>query len=189
MCKECGNPFTTGSSIKLFCSPSCRLKDVAAAFVAENGCWNWPKSKNPVTGYGHFTHSTEVVRALYTAHRTSYLAFNGEIPTGMHVCHTCDNRACFNPKHLFLGTAKANIQDMVAKGRKYTGPMTWQHWTATRPDRIPLGVQHHAAKVSEQDVRDIRASTETLTVLSSRYGLSTSSLCSMRQRKTWGHVL
>ena len=50
-------------------------------------------------------------------HRAMYFAHNGEIPKGMLVCHTCDNMACCNIVHLFLGTPKDNAQDCISKGR------------------------------------------------------------------------
>lgn len=51
-------------------------------------------------------------------HRLSFIAFNGPIPDGMYVLHKCDNRACINPEHLFLGTYSDNIRDCYAKGRR-----------------------------------------------------------------------
>ncbi len=83
-----------------------------------NECWEW----NACTyhhGYGKF--SLTRCHPVY-AHRVAYELTYGSIPPGLLVCHTCDNRPCCNPSHLFVGTQKDNMQDCKRKGRMSMPP-------------------------------------------------------------------
>jgi hypothetical protein len=84
-----------------------------------SGCWEWAGSISN-KGYGQFRPTQA---KLVTAHRFSFELAHGPIPADRIICHTCDNRRCVNPKHLFLGTYKDNTQDMKQKGRESNPPI------------------------------------------------------------------
>lgn len=77
-----------------------------------NNCWEWQKCVQG-NGYGrlNFNRKSDYV------HRFAYKAWIGNIPLKKDICHTCDNRKCINPEHLFVGSRKDNMQDAKKKGR------------------------------------------------------------------------
>lgn len=87
----------------------------------DDECWNWRGGVN-YAGYGIFNiagkHRTN---HQYRAHRLAYELLIGPIPEGIVCCHTCDNRKCVNPAHIFLGTREDNQKDMSKKGRAAWG--------------------------------------------------------------------
>ena len=99
-----------------------KAKPKSVSFFTHNrydqitGCWNWMASKDG-KGYGKLRY----LGRLEQVHRLSahfYLRF--DLKSTLHVCHHCDNPACFNPAHLFIGTRSDNQRDSVSKGRNYS---------------------------------------------------------------------
>ena len=84
-----------------------------------NGCWPWTGSKDS-HGYGHFWLNDRLV----LAQKVAWELVNGPMPKGKQGLHTCDNPPCARPDHVFPGTRKDNMQDMIRKGRKALGEKT-----------------------------------------------------------------
>jgi hypothetical protein len=79
----------------------------------DDECWPWKAYRNK-QGYGRLGIAAS---QCVNAHRFSWVLHNGSIPTGIFICHKCDNPSCVNPKHLFVGTRQDNTNDMMIKKR------------------------------------------------------------------------
>lgn len=132
-------------------------------------CWPW-KAGFEDKGYGQFKVADRVVRS----HRIAWELTHGTIPRGLHVLHKCDNRACCNPAHLFLGTQLDNIADRHRKGRD-------AH--VSRP-----GMSNHRARLTDDAVRQIRAENRPLKFIAKDHGVSTALVSLIRSRKRWTHI-
>lgn len=97
-------------------------------------------------------------------HRWSARFVAGLDITGKYVCHKCDVPLCVNPDHLFIGTPIENMQDCKDKGRLGHG--------TSGPKSPRKGIAHPRAKLTAEDVSDIRESTRTSIALSEEFGVS-----------------
>lgn len=182
VCRHCKVTFTVNQSKQFYCSRKCafasRHKTLEEKFWAKvdksaghDGCWLWTGSTNNV-GYGKIGNGTRA-SALY-AHRLSWAWANGRpVPDGLFVCHRCDVRNCVNPDHLFVGTQRENMDDMLAKGRE-------QH-----------GENHAFARLTSDAVREIRrrlAAGEQRSSVAGAFGITRVHLHKIEHRILWKHV-
>lgn len=137
------------------------------------GCWLWEGFLDK-DGYG--TVRSPKRGKMVLAHRASYGAFIGEVPSNLLVCHRCDTPACVRPEHLFLGTHTDNAEDMVAKGRSATGLKS-----GNRKNKNTL--------LHAEDVRYIRSSNLTNAELARHFGVAANTICVARKGVLWKWVL
>lgn len=136
--------------------------------ISQDGCWLWKGIKD-ADGYGRVPARSRVCKMLgyHHTHRISYTLFNGQIPDGLVVRHTCRSRHCCNPDHLEVGTVYDNNQD---KFRDNTNP--------------------HILEAQEVlKIRELYATgTYTIKGLAEQYGMSWSAIDYVIRRKTWKHI-
>lgn len=132
----------------------------------ETGCLEWTGPVN-TGGYGYLEYDGRQV----LAHRLSVTLLRGINPGKRHVLHRCDNPRCVNPDHLFLGDARTNFEDAVRKGR--------------HPGRVPdWGVKKpRVRKLTHADVRLIRQSDISARELRLLFGVVSSTIYDIRNRK------
>lgn len=82
--------------------------------ITDSGCWRWLGSYMG-EGYGTMNFRNQKCRV----HRLAYQLWKGPFDPKLDICHTCDNKWCFNPDHLWVGTHRQNMIDHVQKGRHY----------------------------------------------------------------------
>jgi hypothetical protein len=134
----------------------------------DNSCWDFVGFVG-IYGYGIFYHNKKQARA----HRIAFLLHNGYLPEA--VCHTCDNRKCCNPKHLFAGSKGDNNRDRHAKGRSAGSP----------------GEAHHNHKLTESDVVEIRRmlmSGMKNRDIAASFNVTEFTISDVKRRKSWKHV-
>jgi hypothetical protein len=151
------------------------------------GCWLWIAAVSK-SGYGASYNNGK----QQSAHRMSWEIENGKIPEGMFVCHKCDEKTCVNPDHLFLGTPKDNMQDMINKGRRVVpstrNRMRGCDWRDAHLGKLPTGEAHHGSKLTETDVLAIRASDDPGVILATKYNVSNNTISRVRRRLIWSHI-
>lgn len=135
--------------------------------IASNGCWLWKSRTSKSRACSFWLNKTRM-----SAYRASYIMHKGEIPEGYVVRHRCDDPACVNPEHLELGTQKDNCADKVSRNRC----------------NAKAGSAHSNTSLTENDVREIRASSESRKALALRFGVHYMTICDIIWRRTWTHI-
>lgn len=138
--------------------------------VKKEGCWDWIGYKS--VGYGTLSYKGKLLHA----HRASWIINYGNIPDGLHVLHKCDNPCCSNPEHLFLGTHKDNIRDMISKKRMFT----------------PRGETHYASKLKPADILKIRELLNDGNLsqksIGNLYGVCRGTILDIKNNRIWKDV-
>lgn len=136
--------------------------------LAANDCIEWTAGKQN-KGYGNFGFEGRTQRA----HRVAYRLFVGPIPEGLCVLHTCDNRACVNPDHLWIGTQGDNIRDCCEKGR------------------IARGVKIGASKLNINmvlEIRQLALDGIPQAKIATRFSVTKGAVGQIVRKETWKHV-
>lgn len=189
-CPQCGKQFGPGRwpnnfRTAKFCGARCahaRKKftpeQVATAFWAKvdktsspKGCWLWTGALQR-DGYAHFGQNAKT----RSAHRYAYEQLVGPIPDGLDLLHSCDDRACVNPAHMWTGTHQENMLDAKAKGRHAHGERAKSKLTEAQVREIKRDyVAVHCHKTNSKE-------------LAERYGVSTAAISAIIRGDAWGHV-
>lgn len=141
------------------------------------GCWLWMGAKLRRPGqtdddcYGYY----QVNGKNWGAHRLAYTLERGPIPKGKFVLHTCDVKLCVNPEHLYVGTQRDNLLDIIERSPPRGGP------------------GKKGRKLTPSNVREIRAALAEKRVtyrvcekLAEEYGVSPNTIRMIHTGQTWG---
>jgi len=187
-CERCKSvffrDFDSGKRVR-FCSNDCRFtwkncteeekkqhtkNKINRNVDKSSGCWVW-KGYVSKFGYALSDYDGKAVKA----HRISYIIYKGEIPKNLQICHTCDNRACVNPEHLYLGTAKDNARDRDTRGRKAS----------------TLGSKNGANKLNEIQVVEIKKMLNEgmlQTEIAKVFNVTKANIWCIKHGLSWSHV-
>ena len=137
--------------------------------IDSNGCWIWTGAKYK-SGYG----AVSYLNTSCKTHRLSMHFWKGfDLSSNNPVCHMCDVPACFNPDHLYVGTYKQNTFDAIDRGRFCVGEL------------------HHKAKLSNNQVIDIRKMYQkghSVADIADKFSVSRKLIRRVITRETWKHI-
>lgn len=151
--------------MKKYILMSQKARDVFKSLIAQSdpdGCRVWTGDAFD-NGYGN--------AGIGPAHIVSFVLANGPFAQGLYVCHTCDNKLCVNPKHLWLGTPKQNMEDKKAKGR------------------CGVSTPNKTLNITDDIVRDIRSmKRKRARVWAKELGCSPLWVVAIRNRRAYKHI-
>lgn len=142
---------------------TCRLEPTMMA----KDCIEFDGRRN-ADGYGTI--------GAWTAHRLTWFKKKGRIPEGLHVLHTCDNPACINIDHLFLGTHQDNMADRDRKNRQAR----------------QVGMENGRARLTDVDVKIIkfllREGKRSLNQIARCFNVCKSTIVHIKMGRIWSHI-
>jgi len=180
--KPCLNCSESCWGNRMFCSNKCNI--LGNIKINKDGCWEWQKGKNQ-NGYGlakdldDRTQKKGNKQKTIATHRLSFIIFKGEIPEGLLVCHTCDNRSCCNPDHLWLGNHKSNARDALKKGRLAVENLNY---------RAKKGSPSNNAKLKDHEIIEIRKRIEKgdrIIEIAESYNVGYACIYNIKNGRTW----
>ena len=186
ICLHCGKNYYKYKKKSKYCSRKCfsqirkievddSYKEILRKRIIEKSCkcektdcWNWIKYKNKDGRAQCYFIGNKTLNAS----RVSYIAFKGNIPEGLLVCHICDNPSCVNPEHLFIGTNKDNADDKVNKNRSACG------------EKISTKLKNEMIL----EIRELSKNGMTQQNIAKKYNVCQTTIGSIILRKTWKHI-
>jgi hypothetical protein len=160
-----------------------------------DACWEWRRGRS-TEGYGVFC----IARRQFRSNRAALMLTIGSLPDGDGALHKCDNPPCCNPAHLYPGDVRQNVADRDGRGRGACGARCIpkrllrgdEHPSRVHPERRPRGEAHGNAKLSDEQVVEMRrlyaAGRITADAIASRYSISKDQLGRIVSGRAWRHV-
>lgn len=153
-----------------------------------SGCWLWIGAKHS-GGYG----AVRLNGTAMASSRATWIIFNGEIPKGMQINHKCNVRLCVNPDHLYVGTAKQNLEDIsrdIETCKKRSVKLSRRHrgegnWAALLTEKDVLNIRKIIIKNKANRCEIIKKDNE----IAKKYSVSRYTIQDIRLRRSWSYLV